>query len=157
RRCVWGEVNKDLPTLPSVRPQIPVALPKLKPNEKIVDPASDGTTAGVYRNIQAAVLEAESSDVVVLIRHTGVLAVNPIPLKKDQHVTIRPYEGHRPILTLNTGMAFADAALFTLYHGQLRFENLEFHLQGREGFDSRTIVALHGHGLCSFKQCVLTL
>ena len=153
-KCVWGL----MPTLEPV--PTPPAVAQRKSNEKIVDPLAE-KTPGVYRTLSAAIQDAKDED-VILIRHTGPLAVNPAKLKVEQRLTIRPDGTHRPILTLAEKTVDSEA-LFTLYHGQLRFENLEFLLKPDlkpERADSGkpvAVVALRGNGQILFKKCAITL
>jgi hypothetical protein len=94
---------------------------------------------------------------VILIKQNGKVAVEPIVTKADVSLTIKPYPGCRPVLTLAEAPD-EDVALFRLYHGQLKFEDLEFLLRpDRDGFLSQTVVAMAGYGRCSFKHCVFTL
>ncbi|MCI0458829.1 MAG: hypothetical protein L0Z62_17870, partial [Gemmataceae bacterium] len=154
-KCEWGAMYRDeLPELPRVEP-IPVV--KRKANEKVVDPKSDGNSPGVFKTLQAAIAEAEEGD-VILIKHTGLVPIYPISLKVGLRLTLRPDSGYRPVLTLAEKTVETEAALFTLYQGQLQMENLEFRLRpDREEFKSQTVVALGGNGQLSFKQCVVTL
>ncbi len=158
-KCVWGPMYpKGLPPLPAAASPEVV---KRKANEKVVDPDVPPDTPGVYWKLEAAILSAKPGD-VILIRHTGPVAVSPVTLEIDQRITIRPDGDHRPVLTLADKAIDLNAALFTLYHGHLHFENLEFHLRperkpDREDFKSQAVVRLKGNGQCSFKGCTVTL
>src|SRR5262249_6762563 len=140
-----------MPDLPAP-PQI-VGLPR--PKERIVDPASDGKTPGVYRTVGAAVLEARDKD-VILVKHDGPVALSPVDLKLDQHLTIRPFGKHRPVLPLAAKTLGEEAALFKVYHGQLHCEDLEFLLKPDRDFRAQTVAALGGNGRCSLERCVVT-
>ena len=126
-------------------------------NQKIVDPTAK-VSEGVYHSLAAAVEGAESGD-VILIRQNGKVKLDAVkPGRADLSLTLKPYPGFHPVLTLDESTVDEDAALFRLYHGQLKFENLEFLLRPDRGdFASQTIVAMAGNGRCTFKQCVITL
>jgi hypothetical protein len=152
-KCAWGFMPK-LPPLP------PTPVAARKPNEKIVDPLAEKST-GVYRTLSAAIQDANDDD-IILIRHTGPLEISPAKLKVAQRLTIRPEGAHRPVLTIAAKTVDSEA-LFTLYHGQLRFEGLDFLLKPDlkpERSDTGrpvAVAALKGNGQVVFKKCVLTL
>jgi serine/threonine protein kinase len=155
RRTAGGEVlytSADLQTV-NVRPPDLVR----EPNVKIVDPAAK-VSEGVYHSLAEAVQGAEKGD-VILLKHTGKMKLNAVPsTQSDLNLTIKPYPGYHPVLTLAESTLDEEAALFRLYHGQLKFENLEFYLRPDRGdFASQTIVSMAGNGRCTFKQCVITL
>jgi serine/threonine protein kinase len=127
-----------------------------EPNQKIVDPTAR-LSEGVYPSLAEALQGAKSGD-VILLKQNGRVAVEPVVTKADVSLTIKPYPGCHPVLTLAETAVDEDAALFRLYHGQLKFEDLEFLLRpDRDGFASQTVVAMAGFGRCLFKQCVVTL
>jgi serine/threonine protein kinase len=127
-----------------------------EPNQKIVDPTAR-LSEGVYPSLAEAVQGAKSGD-VILLKQNGKVGVEPVVTKADLSLTIKPYPGCHPVLTLAESAVDEDAALFRLSHGQLQFEDLEFLLRpDRDGYTSQTVVALAGFGRCLFKQCVVTL
>src|SRR5205823_14579284 len=112
---------------------------------------------GIYPSLGLALADARPGD-VILIKHTGILPIEPIRLEKNGiDVTIKPQAGSHPILTLGrTGEI--DASLFRVHDGQLRLEQLEFLLKPTQaGFKSQTVATVVGAGQCSFKDCVATL
>jgi predicted Ser/Thr protein kinase len=125
--------------------------------EKIVDPSVAASRDNVYRTLRQALEDARPGD-TIFIRHTGILAVDPVRLEKSSaDLTIRPVLGYHPVLTIGSTPE-SDAALFRLHDGQLHLEQLEFRLQpDRADFRSQAIVAIMGDGSCSFRDCVATL
>jgi serine/threonine protein kinase len=151
-RCAGVKVAEEL----AILAKAPAAGTPRKPNEKIVDPDTEERTKGVYKTVAGAIEEAEDGD-VILIRKSGPVALRPVDVKVGLHLTLRPEGSHRPILTLAEKTPVTDVALFTLYHGQLQFENLEFLLKpDRSDFNAQAVVRLAG-GQCCFKDCILTL
>jgi tRNA A-37 threonylcarbamoyl transferase component Bud32 len=150
---VWGRTyDTPLPLLDDRKPVEAVAR-----KDKVVDPTVRESRDGVYPTLGQALGEAKPGE-IILIKHNGRLLVETLRLEKPTvDLTIKPYPGHRPVLTLGTTTE-ADAALFRLHDGQLRLEGLEFYLQPRRAdFKGQTIVALVGDGQCVFKDCVATL
>jgi tRNA A-37 threonylcarbamoyl transferase component Bud32 len=155
--CTWGRSYDILPA-PEERAQI------------IVDPNFTGTGTGDGRNkyyarLEQAVLDAKAGDEqVILIKKTGELGIEPIRLEKAAiDLTIRPYHGFRPVLTLGD-IREKDVALFRVQDGKVRFKDLEFHLKTRtrqrdprEGKDTQAVVGMVGHGHCGFENCVVTM
>jgi serine/threonine protein kinase len=154
-QCVWGKTYDDpLPPLEEKKPTEPVVR---KPNEKIVDPRSGDEKKGTYTTLHRAVEMARRGD-VILIRHTGPLLVEPLRLEKASvEVTIRPYPGCHPILTIGA-TPDPNAALFYLYDGKLTLEGLEFSLApSHPQVQTQSVVTVMGDGQCTFKDCVATL
>lgn len=148
-QCIWGKTYpSEVPALPA-----PAPMPVVQSNEKIVDPSGGGP----YGTVAGAILSARPGD-VILIKHTGLLPIEPVRLPVDENITIRPYQDHRPILTLaSSKTADKDAALFWLQRGQLKLERLAFHLEPeRGGFSSQSVVGLLSQGQCHFKDCLVT-
>jgi serine/threonine protein kinase len=111
----------------------------------------------VYPTLEEAVAAAQPGD-VVLIREKGVVKVDAMLLNKKEPIdlTIKPYPGRHPVLTLST-RKYASA-LFKVLDGQLRLEGLEFLLQpDQPEFRSQALVALPGSGQCTLRRCVVTL
>ncbi|HLN31345.1 MAG TPA: protein kinase [Gemmataceae bacterium] len=151
--CVWGKSSYDkLPPLPETKPQDIAGK-----FERIVDPSIQEAANNTYRSLRQA-LEDIPPGTVILIKQDGLMKVEPVRLEKaGTDVTIRPYRNFHPILTIGQ-TTDSDAALFRVYDGQLRLEQLEFHLKPvRSEFRAQTIVAVMGDGGCTFKDCVATL
>ncbi len=152
-RCIWGETYEvKLAPLDERRPTDPVAR-----KERIVDPKVQEISQGVYPTLGQALADARSGE-VILIKHTGLLPVQPVRLEKAGiDVTIKPQAGSHPILTLGRTTEI-DASLFRIHDGQLRLKQLEFLLRPTQaGFKSQTVATLVGVGQCTFKDCVATL
>lgn len=154
-RGPWGgSYLLGLPPLPDevVRPPVTVAG-----NKRIVDPDPKVRTGdGVYNTLAAAIADARPRD-EILIRANGPVAIEPVRLvKSGLDLTIRPYPGSKPVLTLGAAPD-PDAFLFQTHSGMLRLENLHFLLAPRADFRSQTIVALAGEGECRFHRCTITL
>jgi hypothetical protein len=127
--------------------------------QRIVDPKIGENGNAVYRSLEAAIQDARPGD-VILIKHNGDLAVEPIELKKESiDLTIRPQDGYHPILILNESeLEDKDTSLFRLHDGEVRLEKLEFRLRpGKAPFKVQAVVALVGSGRCTFKDCLVTL
>jgi len=151
--CVWGKSYDKLPSLAETKPP-EVAAGKF---ERIVDPSIQVAANNTYKSLRQA-LEDIPPGTVIFVKHDGPMKVEPVRLEKaGTDVTIRPYNNFHPILTIGQ-TTDSDAALFRVYDGQLRLEQLEFHLKpDRTGFRAQTIVAVMGDGGCAFKDCVATL
>jgi serine/threonine protein kinase len=126
--------------------------------QRVVNPAVKEAGNGVYPNLLTAISDAGPDDLTILIKHNGELPVAPIPLEKPNlNLTIRPFEGYHPVLTLGETTE-PNAALFRLHNGKLHLEGLRFHLHPkRDEFKSQSVVTLAGDGECTFQECVLTL
>jgi serine/threonine protein kinase len=154
QKCLHEDVAGKLPDLAKASPPNP-GVPR-KPNEKIVDPNAEERTQGVYRTVAGAIIEAKDGD-VILIKQSGPVEISPVAVKVGLRLTIRPEGDHRPVLTLAGKTVGSDVALFTLHHGQLRFENLEFLLKpDRKAFNAQAVLAMAG-GQGVFKDCLFTL
>jgi len=114
----------------------------------------DKLPAGVYRSLDKALLDMAKGD-TLLIRHNGLLEVDPIEFKKaDTELTIRADEGHRPILMPRVPTLKKEGALFKLFGGQLTLEGLRFRLKADR---APAVVSLPGGGQCTFRDCSATL
>jgi len=154
-KCVWGVMSPLAPLPSEVKPPATV---QLNPNEKIIDPDATDATAGVYSSLSKALLSAETGD-VLLIKHgktSREVTLNTLNLPETKVLTLKPYSGYRPVLVLSTQEK--GAAMFRLLDSTLHFENLEFALEP-DSYDDKgqTVVAMLRNGLCSFKNCVITL
>ncbi|MCI0378794.1 MAG: serine/threonine protein kinase [Gemmataceae bacterium] len=146
--------------LPALADEPKVADVKLKPNEKVVDPEDAGAAPGVFKSVFAALASAQQGD-VILIKHrkdTRDVEVHPIRLDKPGvDVTLRPYPGFAPILTM-PDTSEVDAGFFRVFDGRLVLENLEVVLEpDQTGFKAQSIVLMGGSSHCTFRNCVLTL
>jgi hypothetical protein len=124
----------------------------------VVDPGGGGPGETVYSTLAAAAADAGPGD-VILVRHTGELAVEPVALKRaDAQLTVRPASGCRPVLTLGA-TTDRTAALFRVAHGSLVLEDLQFRLRPDrpQDFVRQAVVELAGQGQCQFRNCVVTL
>ncbi len=148
----WGPLlNERLPPV-EVRPADPAVY-----KVKIVDPNVKLSEKGLYPNLGQALGEANPGD-TILIRHNGLLRVDPVRLvKATVDVTIRPAPKHHPVLTLGEA-ADPDAALFQLHDGTLNLVDLAFRLRPHQvGFKGQAVVLLAGDGQCTFRNCAATL
>jgi serine/threonine protein kinase len=129
----------------------------LAKNVHIVDPSADDAGPRVHPTLEAAVVVAQPGDVILIKDHGTPLKVEPLLFNRNKPIdlTIRPYPGRRPVLTLATREA--DPALFRIFDGKLQLEGLEFQLQPADDFHSQAVVALAGSGQCVFRNCVVTL
>jgi hypothetical protein len=148
--AVWGGTYEKLPDLDPIKPT-PAG------RRLVVDPDSKEKVEDVYRKLNAALDEANPGD-VILIKANGVLPLSLARLEKGSiDITIKPFLGYHPILTLDDTTE-PDAALFTLHDGQLTLEGLEIRLQpSRVGFKAQAVVKMAQDGACMFKDCVITL
>jgi hypothetical protein len=152
--CVWG---------PSYKEKLPPLEPKSSPEqvarreERIVDPSLTAYKENTYRTLRQALEDTKPGE-VVLIKHQGILPVEPVRLEKAAvDVTIKPHPGYHPILSIGPTTE-QDAAMFRIYDGQLRLESLDFLLApGSSPFKAQTVVAVMGDGQCTLKECLITL
>jgi serine/threonine protein kinase len=152
--CVWKETYKErLTPLEQKSPPEQVA----RRQERIVDPSLTAPKEKSYRTLRQALEDTRPGD-VILIKHQGLLPVEPVRLEKaDVDVTIKPHPGYHPILSIGQTTE-QDAAMFRIYDGQLKLESLEFQLApGSAPFKAQTVVAVMGDGQCTVKDCVATL
>jgi predicted Ser/Thr protein kinase len=153
-KSAWG----DMPPLESL--DVRVADLKLQPNEKVVDPATDNKTLGVYETVAQALANAKPGD-VILIKHgpdSREVEVESTLLNKPKiDVTLRPYDdASPPILTLAESRD-PNASFFRLHDGRVMFERLEVVLDPDQRFQSQSFVQLDGNGSVTFRNCVITL
>jgi serine/threonine protein kinase len=147
--CTWGRSYEKLP-------------PQEERTEIVVDPGYHGPSDArkkYYTRLEQAILDAKAGD-VILIKKTGELGIEPIrlPEKSSLDVTIRPYVGFKPILTLGDTRE-KDVTFFRVNDGKLRFKEMEFHLKTRErnSRESQAIVGMVGLGHCEFEKCIVTM
>lgn len=152
--CAWGRIYPEkLVPLAEKSPAEHLA----RRDERIVDPSLAAPKENVYRTLRQALEDTKPGE-VVLIRHTGLLPVEPVRLERAGiDVCIKPHPGYHPILSIGQTTE-QDAAMFRVYDGQLRLEALEFQLApGSSPFKAQTIVAVMGDGQCTVKDCLVTL
>jgi serine/threonine protein kinase len=149
--CSWGLTVEDrLPEIDLPKPT------EIAASTKIVDPSVTQSAAPVYPTLSQAIGEAKPED-VILIKHTGRLAIDPILLDKpDTNLTIKPYPDTHPVLTLGQ-TSQADTAMFHLHSGRLRLEKLEFLLHpASDQFTGQAVVDMVADGQCTLDECVVT-
>jgi serine/threonine protein kinase len=149
-QCTWGPTyTGDLPPLEKTEPAA-VAF-------KTVDPTVKQSGAGIYPKLSLAIGDAKPGD-EIRIKASGLVPVEPVKLEKaTDDITLKPYEGYQPILTLGD-TSDPEAALFRVHDGKLRIEGLQFHLRpSREEFTAQAVVDLVGDGQCYFKECLVSL
>jgi serine/threonine protein kinase len=151
--CVWGNTYDKL---------LALATPShtdtaLRGSDRIVDPSLTAPSTNTYQTLRQA-LEAASPGDTILIRHNGILRVEPVRLEKAaSDITIRPFANCQPVLSIGDTTE-PDAALFRIYDGRLTLERLEFQIQPRQAeFKAQAVVAIMGDGQCTFKNCLATL
>jgi hypothetical protein len=151
--CVWGNSYDQLSALAETSPGEAAA----RPGERIVDPSVPGQSGSVHQTLRQAIEAAAPGD-SILIKHNGVLKVDPVRLERaGLDITIRPYANCQPVLSIGETTE-PDAALFRVYDGRLTLEQLEIRLQTPQAdFKAQTAVAIMGDGQCSLKRCVATL
>jgi serine/threonine protein kinase len=152
--CVWGKSYEErLTPLEQKNPPEQVT----RRDERIVDPSLPAPKENTYRTLRQALEDTRPGD-TILIKHQGVLPVEPVRLEKaDVDVTIKPHPGYHPILSIGPTTE-QDAAMFRIYDGQLKLESLEFQLApGSAPFKAQTVVAVMGDGQCTVKESVVTL
>jgi serine/threonine protein kinase len=153
-RNVWG-ATYDADKLPVLQRQ-PVEV-VTRPSERIVDPTLVGTRENTFKTLRKALEDAQPGD-TILIKHDGMLKVEPVQLEKaETSITIKPFPNYHPILTLARSVE-ADAALFRIHDGRLTLEHMEFRLAAEQtGYKAQTIVAMMGDGQCTLRDCLATL
>jgi serine/threonine protein kinase len=148
-RCTWG--RSYLAELPPVDEKPPEIVFKTR----LVDPTARRIDRYIYPELHLAVLDSQPGD-EILIKHDGLLEVEPVRRERPiQNVTIKPFQGCKPILSIKTNDA--HAAMFRLSEGHLQFEGLQFRLEAYKPFKSQAVVAIVGDGQCTFSDCVITL
>ena len=155
--CVWGKTyNGPLPDL-NKKPSKPLVVKG--PKEIIVDPIN-----GPFTTLAAAIGVAKSGD-VISIKSDGLLEINTVFLDQKLDITIRPFKGCQPILTLQEKKESSepDAALFKMDGSKITFRNLAFLLnpryvpKNRKIYRSQSVAVLAGSAQCVFENCLVTL
>ena len=151
-KCTWG------PVFDNSAPQVEEKKTELA-NTLIVDPTVAKAGGGVYPTLDVAIKVAKPGD-TILLKHgrDRLIKIDMIRLEKpDMSLTIRPYEGYHPILTLG-GSTDPEAGMFRLHDGKLQLKDLEFLLTSDPtDFQSRAVVSVVGDGECVLSNCVVTL
>ncbi len=155
-QCAWGETNNaaDFKAPPTV-------VAKAEPF--VVDPElpDNANQPGYFPTLESAVAVAETKkdDTVILIKSNDLVRVQSVRLKKTSRtVTVRPYEGYRPVLTLDTEGAVGDAALFEVHRGTIVLKDLSVLLHPeRKEPAAQSVIALGCQGQCRFEGCLITL
>ena len=154
-KSAWG----PMPVLEPLKDEPRLADFKLKDNEKVVNPTSDGTTVGVYKSLSLALYAANPGD-VILLKHgkSRELDLEMTHLKKPKiDITLKPYEGYQPILTLPFTRDVHPCFL-SLHDGRMLFEQLEILLDpDQKLFQSQSFVQIDGPAAVTFRNCVITL
>jgi serine/threonine protein kinase len=149
-KCTWGPVY-DVAAAEDRKP--------LAPGTLIVDPTATKTGGGIYRRLGSAIEDAKRGD-TILLKHgpDRSIKVDMIRLEKpDMDLTIKPFEGFHPILTLGRSTD-PEAGMFRLHDGKLQLKDLEFLLNSDPAdFQSRAVVSVVGDGECQISNCVVTL
>jgi serine/threonine protein kinase len=150
-RCVWGNTYEG-----KLAP-LPEKAEITRRDERIVDPSLAAPKENTYRTLRQALEDTRPGE-VILIRHQGLLPVEPVRLERAGiDVSIRPHPGYHPILSIGQTTE-QDAAMFRVYDGQLRLESLEIQLApSNSPFRAQTVVAVMGDGQCALKDCLVTL
>ncbi|MGH9675507.1 MAG: serine/threonine-protein kinase, partial [Candidatus Acidiferrum sp.] len=149
-----GDVNlvSDSPREPTT------AVAAGESNTRIVDsdPEKYNPRGRIYQTLAEAVSAAAAGE-VILLRATGPMKIASARLDKPSlDVTIKPAPGCKPELSF-ADAGEAGACLFDLKEGQVKFEDLSFHLQPTDGSKVLSLVKLSGTAHCTFKNCVITL
>ena len=139
-----------------------VVAPRPGSRQKVWEPdlpTSQEAPTGVYRQLDAALAEAQPNE-VVLVRFNNLRTIAPIRLKEGSRVTLRPDVGYRPILAMKT----TDLAtgMFRPNGGSLTLENIDFYLAedlkaANNQRLSRSVVFSVGGGEIEFKNCRFNL
>jgi serine/threonine protein kinase len=111
-----------------------------------------------YPTLIYALLDAQPGD-VILLRFDGKFKLNSQPLndKRLADLTLRADRDCHPVLTLSDTKE-GNAALFDVYNGRLRLENLEVLLRPPDDdTDPHAVVFFQGDGECVLKDCLITL
>ena len=151
-RSTW---SGPLPALPNV------VVVKKSP-EKIVDPGTDLSKPGTYKDLHAALAVAEDGD-VIFIKHGASRDVKvAVELRPGISVTLKPFdEDYQPRLIFDTGFAAdKDSALFTIKRGsgKLHIKNMEILLTPElADYQSQSMFRLGESAHLVFNNCVLTM
>ncbi len=134
-----------------------IAEPKLRPNDKVVDPDAADNGPVVFQTVFQAVALAKSGD-RILIKHGKSRDVHVAPITLSAEITLENYPGYAPILHM-AATQDPDAAFFRMADGNLVLEHLEFVLREPEqaNFKAQAVVSMGSAASCTFRDCVFTL
>jgi serine/threonine protein kinase len=133
--------------------------PLVKAGKKVIDPDDGRRIPGEFSNVAAALSEAQDGD-VIYIKHgeSRTVAVPSATLRAGIFVTLKPYEGFRPILVLEKSIEKRESALFEVQKkSRLHFENMEFLLDPEAGYDRCSVVQMGGAAHVKFERCWFAL
>src|SRR5205823_10160017 len=154
QRCTWGATDAN-PATGSPEPKKTEVAGAL-----VVDPAVIKAGGGIYPSLDGAVADAKPGDTILLkhAKDNRLIKIDSIRLEKpDVELTIRPFEGYHPILTLGQS-SDPEAGMFRLHDGKLRLKDLEFLIASDPAdFQSRAVVTIVGDGECAMSNCLATL
>jgi hypothetical protein len=144
--------------------EMPKAPPPVlaKAGPKIVDADGDIGKPGVSKNLQQALLGAQDGD-VIFIKHgpkDQEVKVPPIVMKPGAgiNVTVKPFEGHKPILILDKAFGDKDSHLIKMRDGSIRFEQMEIRLAPDEALlGTQSMFHLGEWARLYFNNCILTM
>ncbi len=138
-------------------PEPPALVAKAAP-KKIVDADDTSDAPGVHKTLQAHLSQAIDGD-IIYIKHgkeSREVVVPAITLNKGS-VTLKPYEGFRPVLVLDKEGFEKDSALFTLQKSRLQIEHMKIVLAPAKGNASRSVVKMGDSAQCVFKSCTFSM
>ena len=116
QRCTWGAMDAS-PATGSPEPKKTEVAGTL-----VVDPTVIKAGGGIYPSLDGAVADAKPGDTILLkhAKNNRLIKVDSIRLEKpDVDLTIKPFEGYHPILTLGQS-SDPEAGMFRLHDGSLR-------------------------------------
>jgi serine/threonine protein kinase len=154
QQCAFGGLYPD--SLPPVQEQ----TAEIANNVRIVDPDRPiDERQHSYPTLAAALDNAPSGELTVLIRHTGTIQVYPQIISKNVQLTVKPEGSHRPILIPSEKTDMQKPSMFTVNNGSVTFIGLQFRLKPAPDDDNKwaSVVTLTGAGQCGFENCVATL
>jgi hypothetical protein len=135
----------------------PVKAEATAGKQRVVDPSLSETSLNGYPTLAQALADAKPGD-TILIKHNGLVPIKPVRLDEPTaDLTIRPYPGYHPLITLDKTDE-EHAALFRLHDGKLKLVQLDFLLRpANDRFKSQSVVAAVGEGACTAEGCLFTL
>jgi serine/threonine protein kinase len=147
--CAWGPAYGPLP---AVGPAARVV--------RVVDPNDGAGGAGIFATLNKAVADAKPQEIIQIKERDDhrPIEMDLVRLEKaDVDVTLMAYPGHHPVLILKD-TSEQDGVLFKVHDSKVTWEGLEFLVQpSGTNFKAKAVAALTGAGVCTFKNCVITL
>src|SRR5262245_12886006 len=124
---------------------------------KVWDPSLSGSTEalppGVFSTLKMALAAVRRGD-TLLIRHTGVLDIDPCEFEKDDtQLTIKPDVNFKPVLRPARSVLKRAAGLFKVYGGKLVLDGLHFRLPADR---APAVAVLPGGGQVELRNAVVT-